>query len=86
VPRKYTPPKKKKKSAPQAARVHQAPPAQAHTTEFSIAHPPAFRATPAAETQVDAVKYASLPYELRRIVLFSAAAIIILLILWLIFR
>ncbi len=94
--RKYTPPsKKKKKGIPQIARTQAAPtpaaPSAAATpvTEFSMARPPQARPAakaPPIDSAADAVKYASLPCELRRILLYTLAAIVLIVILWLIFR
>jgi hypothetical protein len=86
VSRKYTQPKKKKKSAPLPVRAQSpvtagAAPAAA---EFSMARPSSVKPAPVA--QVDAVKYGNLPYELKRIGLFTAAALILLIVAWLILR
>jgi hypothetical protein len=86
VSRKYTQPKKKRKSAPLPVRAQ----SQATTgaapaaVEFSMARPAAAKSAPVA--QVDAVKYGNLPYELKRIGLFTAAALILLIAAWLILR
>jgi len=46
----------------------------------------ATRVSPPAELTVDSVKYASLPRELKRIGLLTATALVVLILLWLIFR
>jgi hypothetical protein len=86
VSRKYTQPKKKKKSAPIPVRAQSPATAVAApaAAEFSMARLPSAKSAPAA--QVDAVKYANLPYELKRIGLFTAAALILLIVAWLILR
>ncbi len=88
--RKYTPPPKKKKgrippTAAHHARTPGAAPAAA-PAELSITRPPvaAARAAPAPGTE--AVKYETLPSELRRVALLTAITIVILIVLWLIFR
>jgi hypothetical protein len=88
VSRKYTPPKKKRSPSklPVRSRVSQAA-GMAGTPAVEYAAPrPAIRVSPATELASDSVKYASLPRELKRIGLLTAAALVILILLWLIFR
>ena len=96
--RKHTPPKKKKKGIPQIAKTpaaaqtaaSAAAAAPAPVTEYSMAHPPSARPAvkggPLPDSAAEAVKYASLPRELKRILVYTGAAIVLLIILWLILR
>lgn len=84
--RKYTPPKKKRKSVNQIARAQTTASAGAAVQEFSMARPSAPRVNAIPVTQADDVKYADLPFELRRIAFFTGAALVLLLVLWLILR
>lgn len=80
--RKYTPLKKKKNHQPAhtVAQVSTTPPVAA---EISVSYATTAQSAPAA---VDAARYENLPRELRRVALFSAVALVIMIVLWLVLR
>ena len=83
--RKYTPPKKKKSHQAVHTRSPESAPSPV-AKDISVVNASSDWENPAPAAAVDTVQYTSLPKELRRVALFSAVTLAIMIVLWLVLR